>query len=284
MLILDGIASLRAWRKEQEREASIGLVPTMGALHEGHLSLIRRARQECDRVAVSVLVNPAQFGPSEDLATYPRDRDGDISLAADAGADLTWFTRPEEVYPGDFATRVELPDLTERLCGLSRPVHFPGVALIVLKLFHLFAPHRAYFGQKDYQQSVMVVRLVRDLDLEIDIIACPVIREESGLAMSSRNRSLTPSGLKTAESFSRALFAAQSAYEAGEHDGASLIRCAIQELADPQLRLEYLELVDPQSLEPVEEVDSARGARMLIAGQVEKVRLIDNVAIGGAAT
>ncbi len=284
MLVLDGIASLRAWRKDQDRELSIGLVPTMGALHEGHLSLIRRARQECDRVAVSIFVNPAQFGPNEDLETYPRDRDGDISLAAEAGADLTWFTRPDQIYPEGFATKVELPDLAERLCGLSRPVHFPGVALVVLKLFHLFAPQRAYFGQKDYQQSVIVDRLVRDLDLEIDIIACPVIREESGLAMSSRNQGLTPSGLKTAASLSRALFAAQSAFEAGERDGAALIRCSTQELADPQLRLEYLELVDPHSLEPVEKVDASQGARMLIAAQVEKVRLIDNVAIGGMAT
>ena len=131
MLVLDGIASLRAWRRDQDRELSIGLVPTMGALHEGHLSLIRRARQECDRVAVSIFVNPAQFGPNEDLETYPRDRDGDISLAAEAGADLTWFTRSDQIYPEGFATKVELPDLAERLCGLSRPVHFPGVALVV---------------------------------------------------------------------------------------------------------------------------------------------------------
>ena len=287
MKILEGIDELRAWRRSVSIShdgdvRTIGLVPTMGALHEGHLTLIRRARATCDVVAVSVFVNPTQFGPGEDLDRYPRDRERDAAATEAAGADIVWFAREEEVYPPGFATEVRLPRISERLCGLERPRHFPGVALVVLKLFHLFRPTHAFFGEKDYQQTVVVSQLVRDLDLEIEIVRCPLIREESGLARSSRNENLSDGGRTAATALSRALFRARDAFEAGECDGAALIGIAAAEFDDRRVALEYLELVDPVTLEPLATVDPARGARLLVAAKVESVRLIDNVALGGA--
>ncbi len=281
MTTIEGVAAIREWRDGQSESKTIGLVPTMGALHEGHLSLVRCARADCDVVAVSVFVNPTQFGPGEDLDRYPRDPEADATLADAAGADLIWFAARDEVYPPQFATRVELPRLADRLCGLARPVHFGGVALIVLKLFHLFRPHRAYFGEKDYQQSVLVRRMGRDLDLGVQVIACPTVREESGLACSSRNQNLTERGRTIAGALARALLLARDRFRAGERDGAALVLVAARELVDPALTLEYLELVDPETLEPVERVDPTRGARLLVAATVERVRLIDNVQIGG---
>ena len=282
MTILDGVRALREWRRSIPTSDAVGLVPTMGALHEGHLSLMRRARAECDHVCVSVFVNPTQFGPGEDLDSYPRDREGDAALAAEAGADIVWFARADEVYPPGFATRVTLPALGERLCGIERPRHFPGVALIVLKLFHLFTPTRAYFGEKDYQQFVLVSQMVRDLDLELTVVPCPIEREESGLARSSRNVGLSEAGRAAAARLSQGLFRAQEACAKGVVDATELIAIALEPLDDRKIALEYLELVDRESLEPLEAVDPLRGARLLVAARVEKVRLIDNVPLGEA--
>ncbi len=284
MKVLDGIQALREWQSTVtplSAPRTLGLVPTMGALHEGHLALVRRARAECDLVCVSVFVNPTQFGPGEDLASYPRDRARDSELAAEVGADAVWFARAEEVYPAGFATRIELPSLANRLCGIERPHHFPGVALIVLKLLHLFRPTHAYFGEKDYQQSVLVTRMVRDLDLDLAIVTCPIVREESGLARSSRNVGLSEAGRMAAGTLSAGLFRAQMAYAEGVVDAAALIGEVVAEIGDQKVALEFIELVDRETLEPLETVDPALGARLLIAGRVEKVRLIDNVPLGG---
>ncbi|MHC4935180.1 MAG: pantoate--beta-alanine ligase [Planctomycetota bacterium] len=281
MRILDGIEELRAWRRGLEPGATVGFVPTMGALHDGHLSLVARAREAADVVAVSVFVNPTQFGANEDLDRYPRDREGDAERTGSAGADAIWFAREEEVYPPGFATTVDLPPIARRLCGLDRPVHFPGVALIVLKLFHLFRPTHAFFGEKDYQQCVLVERMVRDLDLEIEIVRCPLVREESGLARSSRNSNLTPEGREVGVALSRGLFRAREAFDRGERDAARLIAAAAVEIEDPRISLEYLELVDPVTLDPLDAVDPERGGRLLVAARLESVRLIDNIALGG---
>ena len=276
--ILDGIPALRAWRRALRAGETVGFVPTMGALHDGHLELVRRAREQCDHVAVSVFVNPTQFGPQEDLDTYPRDRDGDAAQTAEAGADLTWFTTADEMYPAGFATDVRLPRLGERLCGIERPRHFPGVALVVLKLFHLFEPTHAFFGEKDYQQSVLVRRMVTDLNLEISVETISVVREENGLARSSRNEGLSPAGRAAAGGLSRGLFAARDACASGEARAPALLEIALAEMGDRVIQLEYLELIDRDTLEPIEAVPAA-GARLLVAARVDGVRLIDNVAL-----
>jgi pantoate--beta-alanine ligase len=281
MKCIDGVAALREWRRARPAGERIGFVPTMGALHEGHCSLIRRARAECDLVALSVFVNPLQFGAGEDFDAYPRDLPGDAALAAPAGCDLLWTASSADLYPEGFATRIELPRLADRLCGASRPGHFAGVAVVVLKLFHLFRPARAYFGEKDFQQLQIVRRLVRDLDLDLEVIGCPIVREQEGLALSSRNARLSPRAREIAAALSRALRAASERHREGERDGAALVLAACRELADPALSLEYIELVDPETLEPVDSVDPARGARLLVAARVGGVRLIDNIAIGG---
>lgn len=280
MRTIRGHAELRDWRQAIPAGARLGFVPTMGALHEGHLSLIRRAKAECGIAAVSIFVNPTQFLPGEDFERYPRDPVGDTALAASAGADLLWFGDAAEMYPVGFATRVELPRLAERLCGLSRPGHFAGVAVVVLKLFSLFRPHRAYFGEKDWQQAAIIRRLVLDLDLGLEVVRCAIVREPGGLALSSRNRALSPRGRALALALSRGLFAARDLARAGEREGPPLVLAALRALADPAIAVEYVELVDPETLEPVERVDPARGARLAVAARIEGVRLIDNVAIG----
>lgn len=281
MRTIHGRDSLREWRAALPTGTCLGFVPTMGALHEGHLALVRRARTECGSVAMSIFVNPKQFLPGEDLERYPRDPAGDAALAASAGTDILWFGDEREMYPPGFATRIELPSLSERLCGLSRPGHFAGVAVVVLKLFSLFRPHRAYFGEKDWQQSAIIRRLVRDLELDLEVVRVPIVREEGGLALSSRNRYLSPRGRQIARAISRGLFAARDLARTGELDAPALVLAAARELVDPAIAIEYVELFDPESLEPVERVDPGRGARLAVAARIEGVRLIDNMAIGG---
>jgi len=274
-------AELRAALDSARREGqSVGLVPTMGYLHEGHLSLIRTARVECDVVMMSLFVNPTQFGPSEDLARYPRDEARDLTLAAEAGADLVFAPAVEEVYPEGFATAVEVGgSLTGVLDGdASRrgPEHFRGVTTVVAKLFNLVGPDVAYFGQKDAQQAVVIRRMVRDLDFPVRIEVLPTVREPDGLAMSSRNAYLEPADRERATALSRALAAAERGARAGSL-GIGL-DAARRELAGAGIEPEYLEARDAETLEPVHALEE-RPVLVAVAAQVGAARLIDNVLI-----
>ncbi len=271
-------AAVRAARGEGK---SVGLVPTMGALHEGHLSLIRRARVECGLVVVTLFVNPTQFAPTEDLSRYPRDFAGDCAAAAGAGADLLFAPSAEEVYPAGFSTGVEVSGLTARFEGASRPTHFRGVATVVAKLFNMAGADRAYFGQKDYQQLQVVRRMARDLDLPTEVVPCPTVREPDGLAMSSRNRYLSPDERRAALALFRGLEAARGAFARGERRAEALSGAArgVME-AEPRVRTDYVELADAESLEPVGEVRAP--AVLLLAGWVGTTRLIDNTVLDPA--
>jgi pantoate--beta-alanine ligase len=257
----------RRWRREGK---SIGLVPTMGALHAGHLSLVEAARRENDVVVASVFVNPIQFGPNEDLARYPRDWDRDLSLLNEAEVDAIYRPSVEAMYPPDASTRVRLDGLAEPLEGAARPGHFEGVATVVTKLFSAVEPDRAYFGQKDAQQVAVVKRLVRDLDLGVDIRVGPTVRERDGLALSSRNVYLSPEERKAAASLSAALRQATAAYAEGERDAERLRGILHARLgAEPLVRIDYAEVVDPATFRKP-------GTLAVIAARIGKTRLIDN--------
>ncbi|WP_027481557.1 pantoate--beta-alanine ligase [Deinococcus pimensis] len=257
---------------------SVGFVPTMGYLHDGHASLVARARAENDRVVVSVFVNPLQFGPGEDLARYPRDLDRDRRVAAGAGADLLFVPHPEALYPAGFATRVEVGGPSEGLEGASRPGHFSGVATVVLKLLNLVSPTRAYFGEKDWQQLAVVRRVVRDLNVPVEIVGCPTVREESGLARSSRNSYLTGEQQTRAAVLARALRAAQDAHARGAGRAESILGAAREVLAtEREVQLDYLALVDALDLTPLDAVTDPASARLLVAARLFGVRLIDNM-------
>ncbi len=256
----------------------IGLVPTMGALHDGHLSLIRRAGQECDLVVVSLFVNPAQFNERADLERYPRSEERDGELARDAGADILFAPSTEEVYPPGFATSVEVLGLTERLEGASRGAgHFRGVTTVVAKLFSMAQPHVAYFGQKDAQQVLVIRRLVEDLNLPVEVRALPTVREPDGLALSSRNALLDSAERTRALALPAALRAAAELASAGERSGDALLQAAGAELRRAGIEPEYLALVDPATLEPLDTLD--RDALLALAAYVGAVRLIDNAVI-----
>ncbi|MBM3276099.1 MAG: pantoate--beta-alanine ligase [Candidatus Sericytochromatia bacterium] len=272
-------AALEGSRKAGKR---IGLVATMGALHAGHSSLVRAARAKCDVVVASIFVNPTQFGPTEDLAAYPRDPDGDRMKLADWGCGVLFLPTVDTMYPaGTESVRVMPPaGLMERLCGPTRPVHFPGVLTVVLKLFQLVRPHAAFFGQKDYQQWRVIAHMAADLLTGVEIVRCPTVREADGLAMSSRNAYLTPDQRAQAVALSRALAAALDRYRAGERDVAALRHSAMsmwlgltEDEADKP-DLEYLEVLDGDTLAPVPRLDGAGVAA--IAARVGKARLIDN--------
>ncbi len=252
---------------------SIGLVPTMGALHEGHLSLVRAARRENDVVVVSLFVNPAQFGPTEDLARYPRDLEGDRQKLADEGIDILWSPPVEEVYPSGYQTYVRVEDLETRLDGASRPGHFRGVATVVSKLFHVCVPHRAYFGQKDAAQIAVIRRLVQDLNFPLQVVVCPIIREPDGLAMSSRNAYLSAPDRQAATVLYRSLQTAQSLDDA-ESIQQSLIATISSE---PRAKLDYAAVVDPDTLQPAGQV--TRPTLLAVAAWFGGTRLIDNVVV-----
>ena len=285
--VADSIEAVRQWRASVDgvsADDSVGFVPTMGALHDGHRSLMRLAREQCDHVIVSVFVNPTQFGPGEDFAVYPRDRDGDVLCCADEGVDAVWFGDRDEIYPAGFATRVELPTLAGELCGRSRPGHFAGVALIVLKLFQIVAPDRAFFGWKDYQQFVLFRQMSRDLHLQTEVVGAPIVREDNGLARSSRNERLTAAGRESAAMLRQALKRAWRMHADGETRSSHLIRGALELLIPvARVRLEYLEVVDPETLQPLEmivaQADSVVGV-VAVAAWVDDVRLIDNIFLG----
>jgi len=259
----------------------VGLVPTMGALHQGHLSLVRTAKQQCDAVIVSIFVNPLQFGPGEDLAKYPRNFDRDCELLRKEDVDFIFAPSVEEMYPAKAVTYVAVEGLSEKLCGRSRPGHFRGVTTVVSKLFHIAEPDLAFFGQKDAAQAAIIRRMVRDLNLPVEIIVCPIVREPDGLAMSSRNVYLSPQERKSALILHRALLEIQKSFEQGEHESPKLVEAGKRVLAqEPGVRLDYLEIVDPDTLDPVKEIHQT--ALVAVAAFVGTTRLIDNVVLAGA--
>ncbi len=254
---------------------TVVLVPTMGYLHPGHLSLVAEAKKHGDEVVVSIFVNPAQFGPGEDLEAYPRDFDRDRALCREAGADVIFAPDPDTIYGPGYQTYVTLEKLPQHLCGLSRPVHFRGVATVVTKLFNIVKPHAAVFGQKDYQQLLVIQRVVRDLNFDIDIIGAPIVREPDGLAMSSRNTYLTPDHRRQALCLSRSLDRARERVQAGETDPDRIRREALESIeARPDAVVDYVTLCDPHTLEPVSTLN--RPVLMALAVKFGKTRLIDN--------
>ena len=258
---------------------TVGLVPTMGYLHEGHLSLIRRAREECEHVVVSIFVNPTQFGPSEDLAKYPRDLDRDLKLIEPLGTDLVWVPTAESMYPQGYQTWVEVEEMTNPLEGAMRPGHFKGVTTIVAKLFNAVQPHKAYFGQKDAQQVAVIRQMTRDLNFPVEIVVCPIVRESDGLAMSSRNVYLDPDPRKAATVLFRALSAAKDVYDKGERDAGMLRQIMTEVLAsEPLVQVQYVSGADYDTLE---ELEIIKGKALLsMAVFLGKTRLIDNLVLG----
>ena len=267
------IAGLRAARRSLK--GSLGLVPTMGALHEGHLSLVRSARASCDHVAASIFVNPTQFGPNEDFAKYPRTFERDCELLEREGVELLFAPTPEEMYPEGAVTRIHVGPVAERLDGASRPGHFLGVATVVAKLFHVLAPQRAFFGQKDAAQIAVLQQMVRDLDFDVELVVCPIVREPDGLAMSSRNRYLSVEERRRALVLSRALQAGAAAFRQGTAGPAEILAAAHDALqTESGVRVDYLALVDRHTLLPVER--AAQGGLLAVAAYCGATRLIDN--------
>jgi pantoate--beta-alanine ligase len=273
--IADARVACRAARASGKR---LGLVPTMGALHDGHLALVRAAKARCDVVAVSIFVNPTQFGPAEDLSKYPRQFDRDRQLLEDEGVDILFAPPVEEIYPsgGAEVSWVTVDGLSEKLDGRSRPGHFRGVTTIVAKLFHIIEPDTAFFGQKDAAQLAIIRRMVRDLNFPVEIISCPIVRERDGLAMSSRNRYLNAEDRVRALVLHRSLLRMQREFEAGERIAADLISAGKDEFAtEPNIAIDYFEIVEPDTLDPVERISQPSLAA--VAAYVGSTRLIDNI-------
>jgi pantoate--beta-alanine ligase len=266
-------------RRELSGREGIGLVPTMGYLHEGHLSLIRRARSECEVVVVSLFVNPKQFGEGEDLDAYPRDEARDAALAEECGADVLFAPAAEEVYPDGFSTTVEVGGLTDVMCGAARPGHFAGVSTVVTKLLNMVGPDVTYFGQKDAQQALVIRKVVRDLDMPVRIEVCPTVREPDGLALSSRNAYLSEDERERALGLSRALRAAEAAVAAGNVEADDVLATAREQLQKAGIEPEYLELRSAKDLAPVERVNGS--TLLAVAAQVGRARLIDNTILTG---
>ena len=279
MRICDTIEDIRAACRAARRGGKrLGFVPTMGALHEGHLSLVRAARASCDAVAASIFVNPMQFGPNEDLAKYPRSFERDRELLEKESVELLFAPSVEEMYPAGAVTWVTVEGLSSKLDGRSRPGHFRGVTTVVAKLFHIVEPDAAFFGQKDAAQVAIVRRMARDLNLPVEIVACPIVREPDGLAMSSRNAYLDPQQRKQALVLHRGLLQVKKSWEEGEREAGKLLTVGRDELAaEKSVRLDYLEIVDPDSLVPVE--NTAGGALVAVAAFVGLTRLIDNLVL-----
>ena len=260
------------------RKRVVALVPTMGALHEGHLSLVRAAKAQCDAVAVSIFVNPTQFGPTEDLSKYPRQFDRDCQLLEKEGVDILFAPSVDEIYPDGAVTWVLVEGLSEKLDGRSRPGHFRGVTTIVAKLFHIIEPDAAFFGQKDAAQLAVIRRMVRDLNFPVEIVACPIVRESDGLAMSSRNAYLNREERGRALVLRRSLEQVQREFQGGERTAAKLISTAKEVFArEPQVALDYFEIVDPDTLDPVERI--SQKTLVAVAAYVGSTRLIDNTVL-----
>ena len=280
MIVVTTLAELRQARKQFP--GPVGFVPTMGYLHAGHVSLARRAREECASVVASIFVNPTQFGPNEDLARYPRDLPRDLALLAKENVDLVWMPEVEGVYPPGFQTWVTVEEITRPLEGSVRPGHFRGVATVVAKLFNAVQPDKAYFGQKDAQQAAVIRQMARDLDFNLEIVVCPIWREPDGLAMSSRNTYLSPAERQAATVLSRALKTAQTAYAAGELSAEALRQVMTHTIqSEPLARLQYVSCADPDTLQELQGALTGR-ALLSMAVFIGNTRLIDNLLIGGA--
>lgn len=278
MLVIHDIPTAAAWSRTQKAAGhTLGFVPTMGALHEGHLSLVRASREACGATAVSIFVNPTQFGPGEDLDAYPRTLEADLALLEKEGTDMVFVPTAKTMYPAGHATQVRVSGITEVLCGASRPVHFGGVTTVVLKFFNILLPDQAFFGAKDYQQTLVVRKMVRDLDVPVTIRTCPTVREADGLAMSSRNRYLTPEERRQALALSQGLQLARELAGAGR--GAAEILAAVRARieAGPLARIDYLELRHPETLAAITGLDE--GAVLAMAVFFGKTRLIDNTVL-----
>ena len=279
MKIVETIKEVREQVKEWKKQGlSVGLVPTMGYLHEGHKSLIDRAVAENDKVVVSVFVNPMQFGPTEDLESYPRDMERDVALCENAGAAIVFHPEPSEMYEDDFSSFVDMNTLTGGLCGKTRPIHFRGVCTVVAKLFNIVTPDRAYFGQKDAQQLAVIRHMVSDLSFGIEIVGCPIIREKDGLAKSSRNTYLSAEERNAALILSQSLKEGKALVEAGEKDAAKIKKVITDKInTEPLAKIDYVEVVDWKTLEPVSTIDAP--ILTAIAVYIGKTRLIDNFII-----
>ncbi len=277
MQVLTTVAEMRSACEGIRRSGqSLGLVPTMGALHEGHLSLVREARQQCDTVAATIFVNPTQFAPGEDFTRYPRTFEADRALLDAEQTTLLFAPAPEEMYPPGASAFVDVPDVGSRLDGASRPGHFRGVATIVTKLFHITAPDKAFFGQKDAAQVAVLARMVRDLDFGVQLVVCPIVREADGLALSSRNRYLSPEERSRALVLSRSLKSIEAAYKSGECGVEQLLASGRAEIArEPEVRIDYFAMVDRETLLPL--TLAGPGALVAVAAWVGTTRLIDNV-------
>lgn len=274
--LTDKVCDVRNQVKEWKKQGlSVGLVPTMGYLHEGHKSLIEKAVSENDRVVVSVFVNPIQFAPSEDLESYPRDIEKDTALCESAGADLIFNPTPEEMYPDGFSTHVTMDGLTKELCGKTRPTHFGGVCTVVSKLFNIAAPDRAYFGEKDAQQLAIIKRMVKDLNFDIEIVGCPIVREADGLAKSSRNTYLNAEERKAALILSKSIALGKKLVESGERSSKAVIKAMTEKIeTEPLARIDYVNIVNADSIEPVDTISG--NILAAIAVYIGKTRLIDN--------
>lgn len=278
MKIVGTVKEVREQVKEWKKQGlSVGFVPTMGYLHEGHKSLMDAARKGNDKVVVSIFVNPMQFGPTEDLATYPRDLDHDAALCESAGVDLIFHPEAEEMYEKDFCSFVDMTGLTEGLCGKTRPIHFRGVCTVVNKLFNIVTPDHAYFGQKDGQQLAVIKRMVRDLNMDIEIVGCPIVREEDGLAKSSRNTYLSPEERKAALILSKTVALGKELAKT-EKDANKVVEAMKKNIeTEPLAKIDYVEAVDALSMAPVEKLEGA--CMLAMALYIGKTRLIDNTLI-----
>lgn len=276
MKIVDKILDVRLQVSEWKKDGlKVGFVPTMGYLHEGHESLIKKAASQNDKVVVSIFVNPIQFGPTEDLESYPRDLDRDSRLCENAGADLIFHPQKEEMYFDDFCTFVDMNGLTEGLCGKTRPIHFRGVCTVVSKLFNIVTPDRAYFGQKDAQQLAIIKQMVRDLSIGVEVVGCPIVREEDGLAKSSRNTYLSNEERQAAVVLSKSLQVGKKSLEEGERDSSKIIS-AITEVIneEPLAKIDYVNIVDSLSVQEVQKIE--KSVLIAMAVYIGKIRLIDN--------
>jgi len=281
LVIVEKVKDMKELSKKYLKEnKTIGFVPTMGFLHEGHLSLVKRAREENDIVVVSIFVNPTQFGPNEDYESYPRDFERDVKLLKELNVDVVFHPPVEEMYPKDFSTYVEETKLSRYLCGKSRPGHFRGVCTIVTKLFNIVHPTRAYFGQKDAQQFRVIKRMVRDLNMDVELVECPIVREHDGLAMSSRNIYLSDDERVQALALYNSLKLAENLIKSGERD-AGVVKSAMKEFLSryDKVKIDYVEIVDEETLEPVKHIEGK--VIVAIACWVGKARLIDNVIVQG---
>ena len=277
MKLIEQIDELKQIRADLDPELKIGFVPTMGYLHQGHLSLVEASCRACDITIVSIFVNPSQFGPKEDLSAYPRDLKRDLELLSAYAVDYVFYPQASQIYPAGYKTWVEVSDLSSRLCGASRPGHFRGVATIVLKLINLVRPHSMYMGIKDYQQTVVLAKMIEDLHLDTRIIACPIVREADGLAMSSRNSYLDAEQRNRALCLSQAIKVVQQAFTGGVQEADALQDIAVEIIA-ASAQVDYVQIVDPHLLAPIQTAQA--DSRIIMAAFVDKVRLIDNAAVG----